>query len=112
MKSLKKYKAFYEAFLSRDKEKAIDIIISNIRNKTGIDLYPYDELFSIRKDSLFLTGQLFLSLNTNKSIRINWVDGDLRSEINSIDVWISFSFESNPDYTIHLDGLSRNYESF
>jgi hypothetical protein len=107
MKIIKKYKAFHEAFLNKDTESAIGLIISNIKNKTEIDLYPYDELFYIQKGNIFLTGQLFLSLNTNKSIRINWIKGDLRSEIHSIDTWNSFSFESKkPDYTLQLEGNS------
>lgn len=106
MKIVKKYQAFYEAFLNKDKEKAIDLIVSNLTNKTGIDLYPYDELFHIQKGDLFLIGQLFLSLNTDKAVRVNWIKDDLRSEINSIDVWDSFSFDTKPEYTLYLEGLS------
>ncbi len=103
---IKKYQAFYEAFLNRDKEKAIDLIISNLTSKTGIDLYPYDELFHIQKGDLFLTGQLFLSLKSSRAVRINWIKDDIRSEIESIDTWNSFSFDTKPDYTLHLEGLS------
>ena len=106
MKVIKKYQAFYEAFLNKDKEKAIDLIISNLTNKTGVDLYPYDELFFIQKEDLFLTGQLFLSLKSDKAIRINWIKDDIRSEIHSMDVWDSFSFETNPNYTLELEGKS------
>lgn len=106
MKVIKKYQAFYEAFLNKDKEKAIDLIISNITSKTGVDLYPYDELFFIQKEDIFLTGQLFLSLKSNKAIRINWIKDDLRSEIHSMDIWDSFSFETKPNYTLELEGKS------
>jgi len=105
MKIIRKYQAFYEAFLNKDKEKAIDLIISYIE-KTGMDLYPYDELFYIQKEDIFLTGQLFLSLKSSKAVRLNWIKDDIRSEIHSIDVWDSFSFESNPDYTLDLEGIS------
>ena len=105
MKIIRKYQAFYEAFLNKDKEKAIDLIISYIE-KTGTDLYPYDELFYIQKEDTFLTGQLFLSLKSSKAVRLNWIKDDIRSEIHSIDVWDSFSFESNPDYTLDLEGIS------
>lgn len=106
MRVIRKYQAFYEAFLNKDKEKAIDLIVNQIEKNTGIDLYPYDELFYIQKENLFLTGQLFLSLKTNKAIRINWIKDDIRSEIHSIDIWDSFSFESSPNYTIELGGNS------
>lgn len=106
MSLIRKYQAFYEAFLNKDKEKAIDLIVSSLSDKTGIDLYPYDELFHIQKDNLFLTGQLFLSLRTNKAVRINWIKDDIRSEINSMDVWDSFSFDSDPDYTIETGNRS------
>jgi len=105
MKIIRKYQAFYEAFLNKDKEKAIDLIISYIE-KTGTDLYPYDELFYIQKEDTFLTGQLFLSLKSSKAVRLNWIKDDIRSEIHSIDVWDSFSFESKPDYTLELEGIS------
>lgn len=106
MRVIRKYQAFYEAFLNKDKEKSIDLIVNQIEKNTGIDLYPYDELFYIQKENLFLTGQLFLSLKTNKAIRINWIKDDIRSEIHSIDIWDSFSFESSPNYTIELGGNS------
>lgn len=106
MKVIRKYQAFYEAFLNKDKEKAINLIISNLKDKTGVDLYPYDEIFHIQRDEKFLMGQLFLSLTTDKAVRINWIKDDLRSEIDSIDVWDSFSFDTNPDYTIYLEGVS------
>ena len=106
MRVIRKYQAFYEAFLNKDKEKAIELIVSQIEKSTGIDLYPYDELFYIQKENLFLTGQLFLSLKTDKAVRINWIKDDIRSEIHSIDIWDSFSFESNPNYTIELGGNS------
>jgi hypothetical protein len=100
-----KYQKFFEAFLSKDKLLALNIIISNIKKRTGVDLYPYDEEFHVHRDDLFLVGQLFLSIN-NKSIRINWVDDEIRSEIHSVDLWNNFSFDSNPNYTIFIDGNS------
>jgi hypothetical protein len=104
MKQIKNYKAFFEAFLERDKETAIENIISYITKNTSVDLYLYNELYHIQKGSLFLTGQLYLSLNTSKAIRINWIKGDMRSEIHSIDVWLNFDFEleGNPNYTLEL----------
>lgn len=103
---IKKYQKFFESFLSKDKEKAIDTIISYLRNKTNVDFYSYHELFHIQKDQIFLTGQLFLSLKTKKCIRINWIENDLRSEIHSIDLWKNFEFDTNPEFTLTLDGLS------
>ena len=106
MRVIKKYQAFYEAFLNTDKERAIELIVTNIRKITGIDLYPYDELFHIQKEALFLTGQLFLSLKTSKAIRINWIKDDIRSEIHSVDTLDNFEFETNPNYTLNLEGQS------
>ena len=103
---IKKYQLFVEAFLSKDKENAIDQIISYITRNSKIDLYPYNELYHIQKENLFLTGQLFLSLKTPKAIRLNWVEGDLRSEINSIDVWVNFEFDTKPEFTLSLEGVS------
>ena len=103
---IKKYQKFFEAFLSKDKEKAINSIISYLKNNTNIDFYPYHELFNIQKDQVFLSGQLFLSTTYPEAIRINWIENDLRSEIHSIDIWTNFKFETNPKYTIDLNGTS------
>jgi len=103
---IKKYQLFLEAFLSKDKENAVEQIISYITRNSNVDLYPYNELFYIQKENLFLTGQLFLSLKTSKAIRINWIDGDLRSEIHSIDLWVDFEFDTNPQFTLTLEGIS------
>jgi hypothetical protein len=103
---IKKYQKFFEAFLSKDKEKAINSIISYLKNNTNIDFYPYHELFHIQKDQVFLTGQLFLSTTYPEAIRINWIENDLRSEIHSIDIWTNFKFETKPKYTIDLNGSS------
>lgn len=103
---IKKYKKFLEAFLPKDKETAISKIVSHIKNKTNIDLNPYDEVYHIQKDNLFLLGQLFLSVKSNKSIRINWTPDDIRSEIHSIDIWTNFEFDKDPEYTLLLSGNS------
>lgn len=101
-----KYQSFYEAFANKDKEKSIELIQSYIERKTGVSLYPYNELFHIQKGELFLIGQLFLSLRTSKSIRINWIKDDVRSEIHSIDIWNDFTFDSNPEYTLEMNNTS------
>lgn len=101
-----KYRSFYEAFVNKDKEKSIELISSYIKRKTGVDLYPYNEIFHIQKGDLFLDGQLFISLKTSKAIRINWVKDDIRSEIHSIDMWVNFDFDSNPEYTLELNNNS------
>jgi len=107
MKFILKYTTFLnEAFLQKDKEKAINLIIDFLKKKTEMDFYSYDEIWHIQKDSLFLSGQLWLSLKSDKAIRINWVEGDIRSEIHSIDIWNQFKFDTNPQYTIELGGNS------
>ncbi len=106
MSLIKKYELFLEAFLRKDKEKAIDSIISYIENNSNVDLYPYNELYFIQKGEDFLTGQLFLSLKSSKAIRINWKETDLSSIIHSIDVWLNFDFDSNPDYTLEVNEVS------
>jgi predicted 3-demethylubiquinone-9 3-methyltransferase (glyoxalase superfamily) len=102
MKIIKKYKLFKEAFLSGDKQRAIDEILNYISKKTNVDLYPYNEIFNIQKESDFLEGQLFLSYVSEKAIRINWISDDIRNIIHSIDIWKNFEFETNPDYTLIL----------
>jgi hypothetical protein len=104
MRKLLKYHNFInEAFLSKDKEKAIDLILQYIKRKSEVDLYPYDELWNIQKGNLFLTGQLFLSLTSEKALRFNWINNDLRNEIHSIDIWNRFEFDTNPSYTLNLN---------
>lgn len=100
MKILKKYELFVEAFLSKDKEDAIQKITDFIEKKTGTDLHPYNEIFFIQKEMDFLRGQLFISLKTSKAIRINWKEDDIRNVIHSIDLWLNFEFEKNPEYTL------------
>jgi hypothetical protein len=102
MKILKTYKLFKEAFLSKDKEKAIEEITKFISKKTNVDLYPYNEIFNIQKENEFLEGQLFLSYLSEKAIRINWKSSDLRHIIHSIDIWKNFEFDTNPEYTLEL----------
>lgn len=91
-----------EAFLHTDKKKAIDIIISYITKNSKIDLYEYDEIWHIQKEDVFLNGQLFISLRFSKAIRFNWIEGDLNSQIHSIDMWNDFSFDSKPDFTLEI----------
>ena len=100
MAIIKKYDLFLEAFLPKDKETAINSIISYIEKNTNVDLHPYSELFHIQKGGDFLTGQLFISLKTSKALRINWKKDDVRAQIDSLDLWDSFEFESNPEYTL------------
>ena len=102
MKYLNRYQLFLEAFLNKDKEKAIEQIIQYLQSKTKIDFYPYDELYHIQKGSLFLAGQLFLCLKTDKAIRINWIKSDIRSQIHSIDLWSHFTFHSSPNFTLEV----------
>lgn len=104
MKTLLKYSEFLnEAFLSKDKEKAIELIISYLEKKTNVKFYSYDEIWNIQKKDLFLKGQLFLSLVSSKALRFNWIDSDLRNEIHSIDIWLEFEFDTNPDFTLYLN---------
>jgi len=109
MKLLKYFDFINEAFINKDKEKAIELIISYIEKKTQITLYPYDELWNIQKGNLFLTGQLFLSLKSEKSLRFNWIENDLRSEVHSIDIWENFEFDTNPDFTLNLNNNSISH---
>jgi DNA replication protein DnaC len=99
---MKKYKLFLEAFMEKDKEKAVEIIINYLKDKTNVDLHPYDELWHIKRGGEYLTGQLFLSLKTSKAIRINWLKSDIRNQIHSIDVWNNFIFEIGPEFTLML----------
>jgi hypothetical protein len=103
MKHINKFKLFNEAFLQEDKKKAIDIIVSYITKNSNVDLYEYEEIWHIQKKDLFLSGQLFVSLRSSKAIRFNWIEDDIRSEIHSIDIWTSFKFDENPEYTLELE---------
>ncbi len=100
------YEKFLESFLSKDKEKSIEIIISYLIKKIGIDLNPYKEIFHIQKENIFLLGQLFLSTQSRKAIRLNWIKDDLRNNVHSIDIWNDFGFEKNPLYTLNINGMS------
>lgn len=102
MKHINKFKTFNEAFLQEDKKKAIDTIVSYITKNSNVDLYEYEEIWHIQKKDLFLSGQLFVSLRSSKAIRFNWIENDIRSEIHSIDIWTSFKFDENPEYTLEL----------
>ena len=107
MKLILDYKKFInEAFLEKDKEKAVGTIVSYVGKSSGLDLHPYDEIWNIQKGGVFLKGQLFLSINTDRAVRFNWSENDIRSEIHSIDVWTSFKFDTNPQYTLNLEGKS------
>lgn len=107
MEIIKNFSNFVtEAFLQKDKEDAIKKIIKYVENKTGIQFFPYDEIWHIQKKAVFLKGQLFLSLRNSNAIRINWLEGVVASEIDSIDFWENFKFEQNPDYTLSLNQMS------
>jgi hypothetical protein len=100
MAIIKRYDLFLEAFLPKDKEEAIGKIIQYLERKTNVDLHPYSELYYIQKGGEFLTGQLFISLKTSKAVRINWKKDDVRTQIDSLDLWENFEFESNPEWTL------------
>ncbi len=107
MENIKNFSIFVaEAFLQKDKESAIQKIIEFTKNKTGINFYPYDEIWYIQKKDVFLKGQLFLALRSSEALRINWLEGVISSEIHSIDFWQDFKFEEKPDYTLNLNQMS------
>ena len=107
MKHLNHFASYIkEAFLQKDKQDAIQKIIDYTKSKTGIEFYPYNEIWYIQKKAVFLKGQLFLSLRSSQALRINWLEGVIASEIHSIDYWESFKFEENPDYTLNLNQMS------
>jgi hypothetical protein len=101
MKTLLKYNDFInEAFLQKDTEKAIQLVLQYLERKVNVQFYSYDEIWNIQKKDLFLRGQLFLSLTSSKALRFNWINSDLRNEIHSIDIWLNFEFDCQPDFTI------------
>lgn len=106
IKSFESFKKTYEAFSSKDKEAAIVHVLSYIKSNTDIDFYPYGELFNVEKGTSSYSGELYLSIMSEKAIRFNWMNTDARSDIHSIDLWINFNFDSNPDYTLELNGNS------
>ena len=99
-------KGINESFLHEDKKRAIDSIISYINKNSKIDLYEYEEIWHIQKKSLFLSGQLFISLKSSKAIRFNWKEGDIASTIHSIDLWTDFKFDTNPEYTLEIGSVN------
>ena len=103
MKLHRYLKFINEAFLPKDKEKAIDLILQYLERKSGIKFYSYDEIWNVKKGSNFFRGQLFLSLFSSKALRFNWIEDDIREEIHSIDLWENFSFETNPDFSLLLN---------
>ncbi len=106
IKTFESFSKSNEAFSSMDKDNAIKLAISYLKNNTGIEFYPYGELFNIEKGTTTFDGELYLSIKSEKAIRFNWINGDSRSEIHSIDLWDNFYFDSNPDYTLQLNGSS------
>lgn len=106
MKYILGFSQINEGFLQPDKQKAIDTIISYLHKNSNLDLYQYDETWHIQKGEIFLNGQLFISLKSSKALRFNWIDGDFRSIIHSIDMWEDFQFETKPDFTLSLEGMS------
>jgi hypothetical protein len=105
---IKKYHLFIETHIEGKKENEIDDIISHINENTQDLFSPYFEKFHIQRDELFLTGNLFLSINTNKAIRINWLKDDILNNINSIDIWENFKFNSKPDYSLSFKIWSQD----
>lgn len=107
MRKLSNYQQFIsEAFLHKTQQTAIDSILDYLKKKLNIKFYSYDEIWNIQKGNDFLKGQLFLSLDSDKAIRFNWIERDLSSEIHSIDIWLDFEFDTNPDFSLILEGLS------
>lgn len=95
-----------ESFLQKDKEMAIQRIVSYVKSRTGLDFYPYSEIWHIQKKSVFLRGQLFLCLRNSTGIRFNWLEGVLSTEIHSVDLWRNFGFEDKPDFTLNVNNMS------
>lgn len=107
---MKYISGFNESFIQENKKKAIQLIISFLNRNGKIDLYEYDEIWHIQKKDLFLDGQLFISLKHPIGIRFNWKEGDLKSDIHSIDLWNNFIFDTKPDYTLDVQNISvANY---
>lgn len=106
VKTFESFRKMNEAFLPKDKEAAIKQITAYLENNTKLKLYPYGEIFDIKKGDESFEGELFLSLQSEKAIRFNWINGDTRSEIHSIDLWSSFEFDVNPDFTLELNNNS------
>ena len=107
---MKYISGFNESFIQENKKKAIQLIISFLNRNGKIDLYEYDEIWHIQKKDLFLDGQLFISLKHPLGIRFNWKEGDLKSDIHSIDLWNNFIFDTKPDYTLNVQNISvANY---
>lgn len=106
VKSFESFKKINEAFLSKDKEAAIANVIAYITNNTKVKFYAYGEIFDIVKNGEKFEGELFLSIDSHKALRFNWIPGDNRAEIHSIDLWNDFDFEANPNYTLELNGNS------
>lgn len=100
------YEFINEAFLEKDVERAISLILKYLKRKINLDYYPYDEVWHIQKGSKFLRGQLYLSFESPKAFRFNWEKNPLSLELHSIDLWEKFSFERDPDYTMKLNGVS------
>jgi hypothetical protein len=96
------YTKFFEAFLSGDKESAIDKIINHITRGSNIDLHRYDEVYHIQKGEEFFEGILYISVISNKGVRLNWSKSNVRNIIHSIDVWQDFEFGKDPDFTLEI----------
>lgn len=96
----KKYTLFLESFKDNYKSK----VLQYIESKTSMKFYGYEETFHIQKEDISLEGSLFMSLE-GTAIRLNWLTSD-KNEIHSIDLWTSFEFDTNPNYTLNLNGNS------
>lgn len=103
MKYLRRFRVFEG--VSDDRQKNIDMILSYIEGNTKHELYEYAELFHIQKGNQFLNGRLYLSLLSNKALRFNWVDNDIINSIKSIDIWLNFTFDSKPSYTMEFNDI-------
>src|SRR5574343_220097 len=101
MKYLRRFKMFEG--MSDYRQKNIDMILSYIEGNTKHEFYEYAELFHIQKGNQFLNGRLYLSLFSNKALRFNWIDNDIINSIKSIDIWLSFTFDSKPSYTMEFN---------
>lgn len=105
-KKIKKYFDFVnESSLSYDRDNMAKTAVEYISRKTNLEFYKYHEVFHVDKGGELLEGILYLSSDT-KALRFNWKEGDIKFGIHSIDLWNNFSFDTNPDWTLELNGLS------
>ena len=59
VKTFESFRKMNEAFLPKDKEAAIKQITAYLENNTKLKLYPYGEIFDIKKGDESFEGELF-----------------------------------------------------